>query len=267
VQAKAPAAAETVAAAPAPALAPAPAAAPAPAPETLRLALEIATPIEKKEAARPEAAKPAPAPKAVEPQSTVSKRDRTRTSTENAENYFRRAVVLMNQGRVSEAEDQLVAALVVEPSHGPARQAYVSLLLEQRRIDAASRVLKEALALNAAQPTFALALARIHAQQREFVAALEVMDRTGAIASNADFQALRGVVLQRMGRDAEAVEALQTAIRGGPQPGSTWVALGISLEALARKQEAAQAYRRALDTGPLAAEARDYAQARARALE
>jgi len=265
-QAKAPAVAPVVAAPVAPPAAPAV----APAPETLKLALEIATPIaqpQMKEPAKPAAAKPAPAPKAADLQGSVNKRDRARSSADNAENHFRRAVVLMNQGRVSEAEDQLVAALVVHPTHVQARQAYASLLLEQRRVDAARRVLQEALALNPAQPTFALALARIHAQQREYGAALEVMDRTGTIAGNADFQALRGVILQRMGRDAEAVEALQNAIRGGPQPGATWVSLGISLEALARRPEAAQAYRRALDTGPLAAEARDYAAARARALE
>jgi len=252
-------------------IAPAPVAPPAaPAPETLKLALEIATPIaepQMKEPAKPAAARPAPAPKAADLQGSVNKRDRARSNADNAETHFRRAVVLMNQGRVSEAEDQLVAALVVHPTHVQARQAYASLLLEQRRVDAARRVLQEALALNPAQPTFALALARIHAQQCEYGAALEVMDRTGPIAGNADFQALRGVILQRMGRDAEAVEALQNAIRGGPQPGSTWVSLGISLEALARRPEAAQAYRRALDTGPLAAEARDYAAARARALE
>jgi MSHA biogenesis protein MshN len=270
-QAKAPAVAPVVAApAAAPVAAPvAPPAAPAvvATPETFKLALEILTPIaepQMKEAAKPAAR---PAPKAADLQGSVNKRDRARSNTDSAESHFRRAVVLMNQGRISEAEDQLVAALVAQPAHVQARQAYVSLLLEQRRVDAARRVLQEALALNPAQPTFALALARIHAQQREYGAALEVMDRTGAIAGNADFQALRGVILQRMGRDGEAVEALQNAIRGGPQPGATWVSLGISLEALARRPEAAQAYRRALDTGPLAAEAREYAAARARALE
>ena len=263
-QARAPAVAPVVAAPVAPPAAPAVAA----TPETFKLALEIVTPIaepQMKEPAKPAASKLAP--KAADLQASVNKRDRARSNTDNAENHFRRAVVLMNQGRISEAEDQLVAALVAHPTHVQARQAYVSLLLEQRRVDAARRVLQEALALNPAQPTFALALARIHAQQREYGAALEVMDRTGPIAGNADFQALRGVILQRMGRDAEAVEALQNAIRGGPQPGSTWVSLGISLEALARRPEAAQAYRRALDTGPLAVEAREYAAARARALE
>src|SRR5688572_20110770 len=111
--APAPAAVEPVAAAPAATPAAVPAA--APAPETFKLALEIATPIaeasEKKAAAKPVAAAVAKA----EPQGTVSKRDRTRSGAENADNQFRRAVVLMNQGRVSEAEDQLVAALLAHP--------------------------------------------------------------------------------------------------------------------------------------------------------
>src|SRR6202008_474748 len=122
------------------------------------------------------AAEPVKPAKAAEPQGSVSKRDHVRNTLEVADAYFRRAVLLLNQGRVSEAEDQLVAALVAHPAHAQARQAYVSLLLEQRRVDAARRVLQEALALNPAQPTFALALARVHAQQREYAAALEVMD-------------------------------------------------------------------------------------------
>ena len=66
---------------------------------------------------------------------------------------------------------------------------------------------------------------------------------------------------------AEAVEAYQNAIRGGPQTGATWLGFGISLEGLGRKAEAAQAYRRALGAGQLTAEAREYAETRSRALE
>ena len=137
-------------------------------------------------------------------------------------------------------------------------------LLPSNAVDATRRVL-EALAINPSQPT---SRSRSPASMRSSAttAALEIMDREFGTGPNA-FQALRGVILQRMGRDAEAVEALQNAIQGGPQPGSTWVTLGISLEALARKPEAAQAYRRALDTSPLASEARAYAESRARALE
>jgi MSHA biogenesis protein MshN len=261
-----------------------PAAAVAPAPEparpaaeassdALRLALELKTPIQEKEPepVRAEPVKPAPVvsakPKPPAAVKAIDKRERARSGADNAETHFRRAALLLNHGRVSEAEDQLVAALQADPAHAGARQAYIALLLEQRRVDVARRLLQEALALNPAQATFALALARIHAEQRDYLAALDVMDRAGSVARNADFQALRGAVLQRLSRHGEAVEAYENAIRGGAQPATTWVGFGISLEALGRRPDAAHAYRRALAAGPIAPEAREYAENRARALE
>jgi hypothetical protein len=56
-------------------------------------------------------------------------------------------------------------------------------------------------------------------------------------------------------------------LRDGGAPATAWVGFAISLEALGRRSEAAQAYRRALSVGPIAAEAREYAESRARALE
>jgi MSHA biogenesis protein MshN len=243
-------------------------------PETLRLAREIETPVREPEAAGREPAKqePAKAPKlaAVAPggaKGTVDKRDRVYSAAETADAQFRRAAVLLNQGRLSEAEDQLAGALRADPSHAAARQTYVAMLLEQHRVEAARRLLQETLAINPAQPAFAVALARIYIEQRDYRNALEVLDKAGPAARNAEFQAMRGAVLQRLGKHAEAVEAYQNAIRIAPQPGTTWVGLAISLETLGRRPEAAQAYRRALDAGSLAAEAREYAESRARALE
>ena len=267
---------------------PTPVPAPEPATDALRLAFELQTPIRERvevEPVKPEPVKAEPVkpaavvpakPKAVAPAQAattqaaakaIDKRDRARSASDNAETHFRRAALLLNHGRVSEAEDQLIAALQADASHAPARQTYVALLLEQQRTDVARRLLQEALAINPAQATFALGLARIHAEQRDYGAALEVMERAGSVARNADFQALRGAVLQRLSRHGEAVEAYENAIRGGAQPATTWVGFGISLEALGRRPEAAQAYRRALAAGPIAPEAREYAESRARALE
>lgn len=260
--------------------APAATAAPATPPsETLRLAVALEMP--PKEAApapvrsepveavpaKPAAAKPKAAPSPASTKSSVDKRDRARSAGDAAETHFRRAALLLNHGRVSEAEDQLVAALQADPSHAAARQAYISLLLEQQRVDVARRLLQDALAINPSQATFALALARIHAEQRDYLAALDVMERAGSVARNPEFQALRAAVLQRLGRHGDALEAYESAIRGGAQPAATWVGFGISLEALGRRGEAAQSYRRALGAGPLAPEAREYAESRLRALE
>lgn len=288
----APAPVPTVAVAPQPA--PAPAGAPeSPKPsaretsETFKLAKAIETPLAERPAPKvpakpetPRAEAPKPETPKAEPKAApsaaasaqhkgktrVDKRDRSRSASESAEAQFRRAAVYLNQGRVSEAESQLVGALHADPFHVGARQAYVALLLEQKRTDAAKRVLGEALAKEPTQPVFSLALARILAEQRDYPGALEVMDRAGNVAQNADFQAVRGAVLQRLNRHQEAVDAYLAAVQGGIQPGTTWVGLGISLEALGRKAEAAQAYRRSL-AGVLAPQVRDYADSRVRALE
>jgi MSHA biogenesis protein MshN len=232
--------------------------------DALRLALAIETPVKEP------APKPVALPKkaAPPPSATVDKRDSLRPTSTAADTHFRRAALLLNSGRVSEAEGELLAALRADARHSAARQAYVALLLEQRRLDVAQRQLQEALALNAEQPTFALTLARLYVGQREHAAALEVLDRAGVANGNADFQAMRGAVLQRLGRHAEAVDAYQGALRtNGAQPATSWIGLAISLETLGRRAEAATAYRRALNAGPLAQEARDYAESRARALE
>jgi MSHA biogenesis protein MshN len=240
---------------------PAPVPAPAPAPaEPLKQAAEPAKPAPSKPKALA-AAKPAA-------KTSVDKRDRARTASDTAEAHFRRAALLLSHGRVSEAEEQLIGALHADPRHTAARQAYISLLLDQQRIAAARRSLQDALALDVAQPTFALALARIHAAERDYAGALAVLERSASVGQGSEFQAFRGAMLQRLGRHPEAVEAYQNALgNGGGSAATAWVGYGISLEALGRRGDAAQAYRRALASGPIAAEAREYAENRARALE
>jgi len=269
--------AEPVAAqsAPAEVVAPPPAASAPPAQDALRMATTLETPVQqaqpepaKAEApTKPAAVKPKPAAAPSTAKAGVDKRDRKSSASDTAEAHFRRAALLLSHGRVSEAEERLQAALRSDPSHVGARQTYVSLLLEHQRVDAARRLLQEGLAIQPAQATFAFALARIYVEQRDYPAALEVMDRVGLAAGNAEFQALRGAVLQRLGRHGEALEAYDNAIRSGKAPATTWIGLGISLEAVGRRSEAAQAYRRALTVGPVAPEAREYAESRARALQ
>jgi MSHA biogenesis protein MshN len=264
------------AAPPAPA---APAAAPPSPPtavaDTLRLALALETPpIEAapKAESKPETPKAEPkAPttaKAPEKRALVDKRDRLFADTTTASTEFRRAMALVNQGRVAEAQQLLAAILKAEPAHANARQVYVSLLLEQGRIEQARRLLEEGLVLAPSHAEFALALGRIHASHREYEAALAVMDKADpAGAETSSFQTLRGAVLQRLGRHAEAVDAYQHAVRAAPQQAASWLGLAISYEALGRNTDARDAYRRSLDAGPLAPAAREYAETRARVLQ
>ncbi|HEY6822332.1 MAG TPA: tetratricopeptide repeat protein [Burkholderiales bacterium] len=254
-----PPAAQPSAPAPAPAVpAPQPQSAPPPIPQSE--AAPIATP--------PDTAPAPPKPRALpRPKATGQTADRTKVASQDADKNFVQAVALLNKGRVSEAEQELNATLQKDPANVPARQAYVALLLEQGRTDAARTVLSDTLARDPTQPMFALALARIDVQQRNFAAALQVMDAAGPSSSAPDFQALRGAVFQRMGRHADAVQAFQSAVTSDNQPAQTWISLAISLEALGRRAEAAQAYRRGMAAGSLPPEVRDYAAARLRAVD
>ena len=228
--------------------------------ESLRLETELKTPLAERRA--PVAEKP----KLTTAAPSAAKPSKERVST--AEAHFRRAMVLLKGARAGEAEEHLQAALQVDPSHTAARQAYVSLLLDQQRISTARGLLLDTLGADPAQAPFALALARIYATSRDYAGALAVLDRAASGGqTSADFQAFRGAMLQRLGRHEEALVAYQNSVREGTPPATAWIGYAISLEAVGKRSEAVQAYRQALATGPITAEAREYAESRARALE
>jgi MSHA biogenesis protein MshN len=246
-------------------------AASAPAPELLKLARSIETPIGEQRVPSVKA-KPMPAklPASASPvavDGAVTKRDRPRTEEVEAESLFRQGVAMLNQGRISEAQQDFGAALKRQPAHEPARQALASLLLERGQLDQARRVLEEGLVLNPMQAQFAAVLARILVERRDYAGAATILASSGEAGRfDAEYQVLLGAVLQRLGRHAEAADALKRAVELKNQPAATWVALGASLEATGRKPEALEAYRRSLLASAVTDEARGYAETRIRAL-
>lgn len=198
----------------------------------------------------------------------VEKRDRTRSPDERAEAEFRRGAGLLNQGRSAEAEEAFAAALAAEPAHEASRQALVAMSLEQQKFEDARRLLQEGVALNPGNARFAAVLARILVERKDYAGALGVLNGvTSPVQGDADIQGLRGSVLQRLGRHAEAVEAFQAALRAAPQGGAAWLGLGSSFEALGKRPEAAEAFRRAAASASLDANTRSYAEQRARQLK
>ena len=260
--------------APAEATTPTPASASAETPGDLRLAQTIQTPIRAPEPApekpvareskpRPPAPAAAPNPSAAR----VEKHELTPAPVQRAEAEFRRGAALLQQGRVSEAEARFAVAVGLDPSYEQPRQALAAMLIEQRRLEEARRLLEDGLRVNARQQQFAVALARIYVERADYAAALEVLNRSSNdVQPNAEHQAMLGSVLSRMGRDREAVEAYRTALRVAPEKGGTWLGLALSLENLERRGEAADAYRRALASGTLTADVKQYAEQKVRAL-
>jgi MSHA biogenesis protein MshN len=245
----------------------------------LRLAESIATPIlEANPAARPPAPaklpsklavtlpeKPAP-PKPVE-KPKFERLDRVGPPAERAENEFRSGVAVLKLGRSGEAEMRFAKALEYDSTHRSARQALIAMHMERGQLEAARKLLQEGLAIDPAQPDFAIALARILVERKDLPGALAALEGSAPAAGEVpEFHVLRGTLLQRLARHGEAAEAYQTALQARSTIPQAWVGLGISLEALNRRPEAADAFRRALVAGPVSPEVKSFAEQRIRAL-
>ena len=235
--------------------------------DMLRLATELTTPIPKRSARSP-SSRPAPRKAAAAPQIASAqpagagdvgsgKIDRRSTTTprDRAENEFRRAVHLINQGRIAEGMESFRSALQIDPGHDAARQTLVALLLESKRVDEAAGVLREGLAFNAENTGFAMLLARIMVERNDVPAALALLQKHAAPPDrNPDFHALAGALYQRLERHKEAIEQYQAALRLAPSGSVWWVGLGISYQAVDQPKEAIEAFKHAKSAGNLAPE-------------
>jgi len=235
---------------------------------------EPAAPPASPPAAQPPAPpKPAPSLHALRSGPTAGEPGRidkrvSRSSRDRAEGEFRRAMNLVNQGRMSEGMDGLRAALALDPSYEAARQTLVSLLLEAKRTDDAAVALEEGLALNSSNSGFAMLLARIRVERGNLGGALELLQKhEPAALDNGEYRAFVAALLQRLDRHEEAIHEYLTALAIAPGVGTWWVGLGISQEASNRRKEAAESFRRAKLTGTLNTNLAAYADQRLRQLQ
>lgn len=246
--------------------------------DMLKLATEIATPFKehsistKPKAERKIVSSAAPAPvtaikeKTAPPKvtsskppasresgpSSIDKQIRVATPAERAEDEFRKATRLLNQGRVAEAIDGYKSTLVVDARHVAARQALVGLLLENRRLDETQQFLREGLSLNPDRSAYAMLLARIQVERGDLQGAHDMLNKhAGSAAGDADYHAFDAALLQRLGRYKEAVAGYQTALKLAPRAGLWWMGMGIAMQADKRDAEALDAFRRARAVGGL----------------
>ncbi|WP_028102485.1 tetratricopeptide repeat protein [Pseudoduganella violaceinigra] len=182
-------------------------------------------------------------------------------SQQQAENEYRRALVKLQEARVSEALASLEQAVYLYPRHEAARQTLIGLLLEAGRTQEAIRHLTFATNLDPRQVHLAMLLARM--QLENGGNALDTLKRSLPYAeSNADYRALMAGILQRANRHGEAVEHYQAALRLQPANAVWWMGMGISLQAEQRGAEAKSAFQRAADSGRLSPELQTFVERR-----
>ena len=183
---------------------------------------------------------------------SVDKQIKQLSLQQQADNEFRKANILMQQGRVGDAISEYAAALQLDSGHEDARQAMVSLLLDRKRNADAEGALEEGLNLNPKQVGFAKLLARLQVDRGALPQALETLQKTLPYAGRqADFQAFIAAVQQRMGHHKEAVVHYSVALQSSPDSGVWLMGLGISLKALEQHEEALVAFKHALESHTL----------------
>jgi len=197
----------------------------------------------------------------------IEKKMRVSTPRERAENEYRRALGLVNQGRVQEGIAVLRGALGEDAGHAGSRLALFGLLVEQQRFEEAQALLEETLARDPAQPQMASRLARLKLARGDARGAEETLGRTAASAvDNPEYRALHAAVLQRLTFHKKAATEYQAALRLVPQSGVWWMGLGISLEAEGSLPEARDAFQRARATGALTPELAEFVEQRLKRL-
>ena len=198
----------------------------------------------------------------------IDKRVQQLTPAQTAENEYREAANFTAQGRLAEAQESFRQALLHNPAHIGARQGLFGLLVEARRNGDAEQLLRDGLKLNANQPGFAMALARLQLDRGDAAGAIETLQGSVASAQNSpDYLAFYAALLQRQTRHREAAEQYQAALRLAPQSGVWLMGLGISLQALNRNADAQDAYRRAKNSNSLSAELQAFVDQRLRQLQ
>lgn len=197
---------------------------------------------------------------------SVAKQVRELTSQQRAESEYRKALALVQQGRVTEAIDSLNQAVQLDVQHGAARQTLIGLLVESRRFNEAERRLQEGLNLDRAQPELAMTLARLQVERGDTDAAIMTLERSQpAAVDRADYHGFMAALLQREGRHREAIEHYRQALRRSAS--AVWqMGLGISLQAENRFQEARDAFNRAKAANTLSPELQAFVDQRLRQL-
>ena len=205
-------------------------------------------------AARSEAsvrAAAAPA-RAAAAQPEIRKQMREPTPRDLSENEYRKAVGLLNLGRLAEAEAGFQSALGHYPENHQARQGLIGLLVQGKKLEEAERVLEEGVRLAPAQTGFSLTLARVQADRGDSARAIATLQQGFEHAQgSADYAAFLAALLQRQGRHEEAIQYFQAALRVRPGTGVWWLGLGISLQAANQPAAAQNAYQQARAAGNL----------------
>ena len=176
-------------------------------------------------------------------------------------NLYRDAVVMVQEGHLTDAQAALTQALDANPANHSARQMLADLLVDAGRRREATALLSNGLGLAPGHSGFCMALARLHlaagAKQEAFAILQQGLSNAG---DDGEYHGFFAALLQTFGRHEEATKHYLIGLRSDPSMPTWLVGIGISLRAQKKVVDAAEAFQRALDTGELSTEVADFAR-------
>lgn len=170
-------------------------------------------------------------------------------------NFYRQAINRLQQGRVAEAQANLVQALDANQANQEARQMLAGLLVDNNRNNEAKATLVAGLSITPEQSDFRMALARLQVEAGDRAGALNTLDQGLIYAkTNPDYQSFYAALLQRAERHVEAIEHYMSALSVNNNVPNSLIGLGISLQAIGKLENAQEAFTRAQSSTTLSPE-------------
>ena len=185
----------------------------------------------------------------------IEKQPRTSVASEASDAEYRKGMNAIKRGAPADAAVALRAALRIDAHHVAARQALLSLLVDQKQWNEAETTGLDGLTLDPKQAGWAMLVARLQVERGDNPAAVKTLDQYAQYAErNADYMGFHALLLQKSNRLPEAVERYRAALALKPDQGRWWYGLGLALEAGQRPSEAKDAYTQARSSGNLPAD-------------
>jgi len=164
---------------------------------------------------------------------------------------FQLGEILLRQGRLSSAEEELRAVVTAQPDSAEARGRLGAILLAQGRSDEAENELVEAVRLAPRSATPLNDLGLLYLRTGRFPLAVETLERAvEAAPGEAPVRNNLGNALRDAGRLDESVAVLEEALELDPELAATHYNLGLTYERAERPTDARRAFARAVELDP-----------------
>ena len=199
----------------------------------------------------------------VVPPSDIRREINKPSAEEDAEERYRKAVILVQKGRENLARPLLEEAIRLFPGHIAARQTLATLLSETGHNVEAEAVLRDGHIASPDNDWIALNLARLQAARGDVGGAVITLQSGSAVRGvNAEYRATHAALLARLKRYAEAAHQYGLALKLQPEQGTWWMGLGLAMAAQGKSAEARAAYSRALTAGNLPEKLEEFVRAK-----